>query len=98
MFVRREIRVAEAKDHKYPQVDDDNNNNCYYEYNHATGKHILKNGKDSNEALPPPSYSWNCICCNLVDLLMFVGYIAFLYFAIRYALYCLENYGNDGGE
>lgn len=70
--------------------DNDDDDDCYYEYHHGTGKHILKRS-DKN---PSPKYSWKCICCHFIDVLIFVGCIAFLYFAIRYAFYCLENYGD----
>jgi len=67
---------------------------CYYEYDHASGRHTLQHSKmnDQNK----PKYSWKCILCNMVDVLIFAGCIAFLFFAIRYALYCLEN--SDGGD
>ena len=85
MITDREIRVEETRRQE---------EGVYYDYDHATGRHILKNGDALNQ--PKRKYSWKCCFCNLVDLLMFCGYIAFLFFAIRYALYCLEN--SDGGD
>jgi hypothetical protein len=67
--------------------------NCYYEYHHGSGTHILrKPDPDVNRT----KYSVSCICQNFCDILIFVGCIAFLFFAIRYAFYCLEN--SDGGD
>ena len=55
---------------------------CYYYYDHATGRHIIANRRPGHfGARQPPKYSMKCICCNLVDLLIFAGCIAFLYFA-----------------
>ena len=65
----------------------------HYEYDHATGRHyVRKDDPDPNR----PKYSWKCCLCQTVDVLIFVGCIAFLFFAIRYALYCLNN--SDGGN
>jgi len=73
--------------------------NCYYEYNHATGRHLLTRGGSSGAIHNgPPKYSWTCCLCNTIDVLIFCGCIAFLYFSIRFAFYCLENYGSDGGN
>jgi hypothetical protein len=63
----------------------------HYEYDHAKGRHVLVNGSNPDV----PKYSWRCICCNLIDVLIFAGCIAFLYFAVRFALYCLENSGDS---
>lgn len=77
--------------------EEDDLNNCYYEYHHGSGRHILvRNNANGMEDLNRPKYSSHCICCNCVDFLIFAGCIAFLFFAIRYALYCLEN--ADGGD
>ena len=62
-----------------------------YEYHHGTGKHVLiKPDEDPNR----PRYSAKCILCSLIDVLIFVGCIVFLYFAITYALSCLEDSDN----
>ena len=65
---------------------------CRYEYHHGSGKHVLvRADPDINR----PIYSFHCFLCNCIDVLIFVGCIALLFFAIRYALYQLEN--SDGG-
>jgi hypothetical protein len=67
--------------------------NCYYEYHHGRGAHVLvKPDPDVNR----PKYSTSCVCQNCCDFLIFVGCIAFLYFAITFALSLLED--NDGGN
>mmetsp|Transcript_40201 Transcript_40201/g.84173 ORF Transcript_40201/g.84173 Transcript_40201/m.84173 type:complete len:105 (+) Transcript_40201:37-351(+) len=91
--------------------DIDDESDCYYYYDHGTGRHILenstrgsqpeggRNGASRRRQRQPPKYSFMCICCNLVDWLIFAGCIAFLYFAVRFAFYLLENYGaGDGGN
>lgn len=75
--------------HPPGRIEDDPN--CYYEYHHGTGQHILtRSDPDVNR----PKYSWKCIACQCCDVLIFVACIAFLFFAIRYAFYCLENGGD----
>lgn len=77
----------------YKAKDPTDSPDCYYEYHHGTGQHVLVRGdRDTNR----PRYSWRCVLCNLVDLLILVGCIAFLYFAIKYALSLLED--SDGGD
>mmetsp|Transcript_10168 Transcript_10168/g.22606 ORF Transcript_10168/g.22606 Transcript_10168/m.22606 type:complete len:87 (-) Transcript_10168:1141-1401(-) len=77
----------------------DDEEDCYYHYDHASGRHVLNKRQDhqSRRAKQPPKYTLKCICCNLIDVLIFVGCIAFLFFAVRYAFYLLDNYG-DGGD
>jgi len=66
--------------------------NCYYEYHHGTGRHVLtRPDPDVNR----PKWSWTCVACNCCDLLIFLGCVAFLFFSIRYAFYLLENGGDD---
>ena len=63
-----------------------------YEYRHGAGTHVLVRGDpDINR----PRYSFHCFLCNCIDALIVVGCIAFLFFAIRYAFYQLEN--SDSG-
>lgn len=72
---------------------DISSSSCHYEYHHGTGQHILV--RDENvEDINRPKYSWHCFFCNCIDVSIFVGCIAFLFFAIRYALYLL----NEGGD
>jgi hypothetical protein len=72
-----------------PAAKDDMN--AYYAYHHGTGRHTLTRlDPDVNR----PKYSMKCICCQCLDVLIFAGCIAFLFFAIRFAFYCLENYGD----
>eukprot|EP00579_Thalassiosira_antarctica_P022678 CAMPEP_0201988474 /NCGR_PEP_ID=MMETSP0904-20121228/92348_1 /ASSEMBLY_ACC=CAM_ASM_000553 /TAXON_ID=420261 /ORGANISM="Thalassiosira antarctica, Strain CCMP982" /LENGTH=94 /DNA_ID=CAMNT_0048542647 /DNA_START=13 /DNA_END=297 /DNA_ORIENTATION=- len=74
---------------------DDDEEDCYYHYNHGTGRHVLNRRPGHlSDAKQPPKYSLKCICCNLVDWLIFAGCIAFLYFAVRFAFYLLNNYGD----
>ena len=58
-------------------------------YDHASGRHILYRDQSPR----PPRYSFKCIICNLVDVIIVIGCIAFLYFAVTYAFDLLE----DGG-
>ena len=67
-----------------------------YYYDHARGRHVLMRKRDSS-ARQPPTYSFKCVLLNLVDVIIFAGCIAFLYFSIRYAFYLLDNYGDGGG-
>jgi hypothetical protein len=62
-----------------------------YEYHHGTGRHILMKPDDDPNR---PKYSLKCCLCKTLDLAIFIGCIVFLYFAITYALSCLENSDN----
>ena len=79
--------------------DEERQDNCYYSYDHASVRHVLMKQKHGAAASvkAPPKYSLRCICCNLVDIVIFAGCIAFLYFAITYAFSLLDDYG-DGGD
>lgn len=81
------------------QEEEEEENDCYYEYNHATGRHVLVPGNSNKTDPNRPNYSLKCCLCNCIDALIFLGCIAFLFFAIRFAFYCLENAdnGGDGG-
>ncbi len=59
-------------------------------YDHASGRHILYRADQSRR---PPRCSFKCIVCNLVDVMIVIGCIAFLYFAVKYSFDLLE----DGG-
>ena len=63
----------------------------YYEYNHGTGRHILVR---PDPDVHRPKYSLHCILCNLIDVLVFVGCLAFLFFSVRYALSLLDDNGD----
>mmetsp|Transcript_29659 Transcript_29659/g.70485 ORF Transcript_29659/g.70485 Transcript_29659/m.70485 type:complete len:97 (+) Transcript_29659:126-416(+) len=78
------------KDEPYP--DDE----AEYYYDHARGRHVLMRKRD-HSARQSPTYSFKCFLCNLVDVILFAGCVAFLYFSIRYAFYLLNNYGDGGG-
>lgn len=59
-------------------------------YDHASGRHILHRADQSPR---PPRYSLKCILCNLIDVIIVIGCIAFLYFALTYAFDLLEDEG-----
>ena len=59
-------------------------------YDHASGRHILHR---PDQRPRPPRYSFKCILCNLIDVMIVIGCIAFLYFAITYALDLLDEEG-----
>ena len=83
------IEMPRGQQGAFAKMED---HNCHYEYHHGSGKHILvRDDPDINR----PKYSFQCFLCNLVDCLIFTGCIAFLFFAVRYALYCLNESGGD---
>ena len=66
---------------------------CYYEYHHGTGEHILvRRNVDPNQ----PRFSFMCICCKLLDTLILCTVIGFLGFAGWLCYYLLNNY--SGGN
>ena len=63
--------------------------NCYYEYHHGTGRHILvQPDPDYNR----PRYSLTCILCNCCDALIFLFVIVFLGGAFYLVYYLYSNY------
>ena len=62
-------------------------------YDHASGNHILHL---RGQRPRPPRFSFKCIFCNLIDVMIVIGCIAFLYFAITYAFYLLDENGDSG--
>jgi hypothetical protein len=68
-------------------------NDYQFYYDHASGRHILHRPEQRPR---PPRYSLKCIFCNIIDVMIVIGCIAFLYFAISYAFYLLDENG-DGG-
>jgi len=75
-------------------VHGDIDGDCYYEYHHGSGRHVLVRGDP--QADDRPKYSLQCILCNCCDALVLLLVIAFLGGAFYLSYYLYSNY--SGGN
>lgn len=68
-----------------------NDPDCYYEYHHGSGRHILVQGDPNDNR---PRYSMACILHNGADCVIFLFVIGFLGGSFYLAYYLYNNYGD----